>query len=188
MLSLYSVEVGTDLFVWIPGSPTGPTKKPAFMLDQIKTPAEHLKKAKEANIELDPSLDVHVLTAWHDMASIWKKKQSEKKHSEYRGSNQSAVQCALGEDCEMNKTIEPHQTFRKCKDCDGRMFSTLCLVSLEEGVFLCAACGSMKQPAKKSDESTGTSMSLWLEKIESTLCGDINQGMNVLLFGLLKKV
>jgi hypothetical protein len=37
MLSLYGVEDGTDLFVWI--SPAGLTKKPAFMLDLIKTPA-----------------------------------------------------------------------------------------------------------------------------------------------------
>ena len=73
-LSSYGVKDGTDLFVWI--SPTGPTKKPAFMLDPIKTPAaERLGKAKETNIELDPSLlAVQVLAAWHDMASIWKKK------------------------------------------------------------------------------------------------------------------
>jgi hypothetical protein len=81
------------------------------MLDPIKTPAaERLGKAKEANIELDPSLlAVQFLAAWHGMASIWEKKQSEekqsdekqleekqleKKQSEYHGGNQSSVQCA----------------------------------------------------------------------------------------------
>jgi hypothetical protein len=127
------------------------------------------------------------------MASIWKKnpsekkqpeeKQSEKKEQlEYRDVNQSSVHCASGDHCKMNKTIEPQHTFHKCKDCDGWMCSPLCWVSLEEGVFLCATCGSMKQPAKKSDESTGANTSLRSEKIDSTSGGDVKQ------FELLKKV
>jgi hypothetical protein len=59
------------------------------------------------------------------MASIWKKKQSEekqskkKKQAEYCGDNQSSVQCASGDHCKMNKSIEPHHTFLNVKTVMG---------------------------------------------------------------------